>query len=107
MAVLPLTLLSGADDSEDMNAFLGYITVLALFALLAAPSFIGYVHDRRIDRELREAEGASRSSDVPAGLEVVVEGDRTLDRDLVGRRAPLEEVGQLLDTLKFHERERV
>lgn len=93
-----------------MNTFLGYVTVLTVFLLLAAPSLVGYVHDRRIDRELREAETAPRSPDVrrePAGLELVVEGDRTLDRDLVGRRPPLEEVGQLLDALELHERERV
>lgn len=93
-----------------MNAFLGYATVLTVLLLLAAPSLVGYVHDRRIDRELREAETTPRSPDVPdvpAGLELVVEGDRTLDRDLVGRRTPLEEVGQLLDSLEFHERERV
>lgn len=96
-----------------MNAFVDYATVLTVLLLLAAPSLVGYVHDRRIDRELREAEdAASRSPDgpvgpEPVGLEVVVEGDRTLDRDLVGRRAPLEEVGQLLDSLKLHERERV
>lgn len=90
-----------------MNAFVDYATVLTVLLLLAAPSLVGYVHDRRIDRELREAPRAPRSSRQPAGLELVVEGDRTLDRDLVGRRAPLEEVGQLLDSLELHERERV
>lgn len=90
-----------------MNTFLGYIAVLTVFLLLAAPSLVGYVHDRRIDRELREAEAAPRSPDGPAGLELVVEGDRALDRDLVGRRTPFEEVGQLLDSLELHERERV
>lgn len=87
-----------------MNAFVDYATVLTVLFLLAAPSLVGYVHDRRIDRQLREARRAPRS---PAGLELVVEGDRTLDRDLVGRRTPLEEVGQLLDSLELHERERV
>ncbi|MFD0550491.1 hypothetical protein ACFQ0X_15820 [Streptomyces rectiviolaceus] len=38
-----------------MNTFLGYVTVLTVFLLLAAPALVGYVHDRRIDRELREA----------------------------------------------------
>lgn len=88
-----------------MNAILDYATVLTVLLLLAAPSLVGYVHDRRIDRELREAATAAARS--PERLELVVEGDRTLDRDLVGRRTPLEEVGQLLDTLEFHERERV
>lgn len=99
--------MSGTHDSEDMNTFLGYVTVLTVFLLLAAPALVGYVHDRRIDRELREAPRAPRSPRQSDVLELVVEGDRALDGDLVGRRAPLEEVGQLLDTLKFHERERV
>lgn len=90
-----------------MNAITDYATVLTVLLLLAAPSLVGYVHDRRIDRELREAERAPRSPEGQAALELVVEGDRTLDRDLVGRRTPLEEVGQLLDSLKLHEGERV
>ncbi len=90
-----------------MNAFTDYATVLTVFLLLAAPGLVGYLHDRRIDRELREAASAPRSSEGPAALELVVEGDRALDGDLVGRRTPLEEVGQLLDSLELHERERV
>ena len=44
-----------------MNAFLDYLTVLAVFLLLIAPSLVGHVHDRRIERQLREA--AERSGD--------------------------------------------
>lgn len=39
--------------------------------------------------------------------EVVVEGDLAGDADLVSGHAPLEEVGQLLDVLQVHERQRV
>ena len=40
-------------------------------------------------------------------LEFLVEGDLAGDRDLVGGDAALEEVGELLHVLQFHERERV
>ncbi|MET4669319.1 hypothetical protein ABID94_002187 [Streptomyces sp. PvR018] len=56
MAVLPLTLFVGADDSRAMNLFLDYLTVIALFVLLALPAAIGFVRERRIDRQLRDAE---------------------------------------------------
>jgi hypothetical protein len=39
-----------------MNTFLGYLTALILAAVLSAPAFAGYVRERRIDRQLREAE---------------------------------------------------
>ena len=31
------------------------LTVFALFALLALPSVIGIVHDKRVDRQIRKA----------------------------------------------------
>ncbi|MBK3586296.1 hypothetical protein OG728_27125 [Streptomyces microflavus] len=39
-----------------MNLFLDYLTVIALFVLLALPAAIGFVRERRIDRQLRDAE---------------------------------------------------
>ncbi|MFE1786970.1 hypothetical protein ACFW7J_00975 [Streptomyces sp. NPDC059525] len=36
-----------------MNTFLDYLTVLAVAALLLAPSLHGLLHERRIDRQLR------------------------------------------------------
>ncbi|MGW1292317.1 hypothetical protein [Streptomyces sp. NPDC002533] len=39
-----------------MNLFLNYLTVTALFALVALPAAIGFVRERRIDRQLRDAE---------------------------------------------------
>ncbi|MFD5103315.1 hypothetical protein [Streptomyces albidochromogenes] len=39
-----------------MATFLNYLVVLALFVLLTLPSFLGHARDRRIDRQLRQAE---------------------------------------------------
>jgi type II secretory pathway pseudopilin PulG len=36
------------------------LTVLALLVLLVLPSVIGIVHDRRIDRQIREAQEARK-----------------------------------------------
>ncbi|MER7175074.1 hypothetical protein [Streptomyces mesophilus] len=46
----------------NTNALLDWFTVLVLFALLAAPSFLGYVQDRRIDRQLKQAERRTHGS---------------------------------------------
>lgn len=54
--MLPLTLFGGADDSRAMNLFLDYLTVTALFALVALPAAVGLVRERRITRQLRDAE---------------------------------------------------
>ncbi|MFG3392523.1 MULTISPECIES: hypothetical protein [Streptomyces] len=39
-----------------MNAFLNYLVIAALFALVLAPVAFGVARERRIDRQLREAE---------------------------------------------------
>ncbi|GAA1515150.1 hypothetical protein GCM10009730_20760 [Streptomyces albidochromogenes] len=39
-----------------MATFLNYLVVLVLFILLTLPSFLGHARDRRIDRQLRQAE---------------------------------------------------
>ncbi|MEL3947568.1 MULTISPECIES: hypothetical protein [Streptomyces] len=52
-----------------MNAHdaLNTLAVLGVFLLMALPSLIGHAHDRRIDRQLREAErGQQPSSRSPA-----------------------------------------
>ncbi|MEU6663211.1 hypothetical protein [Streptomyces sp. NPDC046821] len=41
-----------------MNTAMNYLTVLAVFLLLAAPSLYGMAHDRRIDRQIRAAREA-------------------------------------------------
>lgn len=38
-----------------MNTAMNFLTVLFVFLLLAAPSLYGIAHDRRIDRQIREA----------------------------------------------------
>ncbi|MFF0741500.1 hypothetical protein ACFYVL_13985 [Streptomyces sp. NPDC004111] len=48
-----------------MNTFLNYLTVIALFALMALPSLVGHAHDRRIDRQLRRAERRAAETEAP------------------------------------------
>jgi hypothetical protein len=38
-----------------MNALMEYVGVVLLFLLLGGPALVGAVHERRIDRALREA----------------------------------------------------
>ncbi|WP_128379526.1 hypothetical protein [Streptomyces cavernae] len=47
---------------------IGTLAVLVLFAVLALPSLIGLAHERRIDRQIREArdaESGQKSSSKP------------------------------------------
>ncbi|MEU8707137.1 hypothetical protein [Streptomyces sp. NPDC048565] len=39
-----------------MNTFLSYLSIAALFTLVLLPALVGFARERRIDRELREAE---------------------------------------------------
>lgn len=39
-----------------MNLFLDYLTVTALFAFVALPAVVGLLRERRITRQLRDAE---------------------------------------------------
>ncbi|MFH9136443.1 hypothetical protein [Streptomyces sp. NPDC017524] len=48
-----------------MNTFLNYLVVAALFALVLAPVALGVARDRRIDRQLREAERGRRAAGPP------------------------------------------
>ncbi|WNF29483.1 hypothetical protein RI138_23120 [Streptomyces sp. C11-1] len=48
-----------------MNTFLNYLVVASLFALVAAPAVVGLARERRIDRELREAERMARTAGPP------------------------------------------
>lgn len=60
MTVLPLTNLPRADESSGMNTdtsvFLDLLAVAFVFLLLALPSLIGHLSDRRVDRQLARAE---------------------------------------------------
>ncbi|WP_097866105.1 hypothetical protein [Streptomyces sp. rh34] len=48
-----------------MNTFLNYLVVAALFAFVLAPVALGVARDRRIDRQLREAERGRRAAGPP------------------------------------------
>ncbi|OWA24705.1 hypothetical protein [Streptomyces sp. CS057] len=48
-----------------MNTFLNYLVVAALFALVLAPVALGLARERRIDRQLREAERGRRTAAGP------------------------------------------
>lgn len=58
MTVLPLPRSAGTDDSRDMNTFLNYLGIAVVFALFLAPTLVGIARERRIDRQLRDAERA-------------------------------------------------
>ncbi|MDP5314636.1 hypothetical protein [Streptomyces poriferorum] len=47
-----------------MNTFLNYLGTSVVFALFLAPTLVGIARERRIDRQLREAERA-RSAEPP------------------------------------------
>ena len=49
----------GVYDAYLMNAISEYLTVLALFLVLAAPALVGHLHERRIDRQLKAAAQAA------------------------------------------------
>lgn len=65
MAVLPLMFFVPAVQSRGMNTFLNYLVVAALFALVLAPVALGVARERRIDRQLREAERGRRAAGPP------------------------------------------
>ena len=47
---------SGVMTTEQTQTLLAMAVVLGMFVLLVLPSVIGIVHDRRIDRQIREAQ---------------------------------------------------
>ncbi|NUP22839.1 MAG: hypothetical protein HOZ81_43630 [Streptomyces sp.] len=47
--------------TEQTQTLLAMIAVLGMFVLLVLPSVIGIVHDRRIDRQIREAQERDKS----------------------------------------------
>ncbi|MET8325832.1 hypothetical protein [Streptomyces sp. NPDC005181] len=44
-----------------MNTFLNYLSIATVFALFLVPTLVGVARDRRIDRQLREAERQRRA----------------------------------------------
>lgn len=53
------------------------LTVLALLVLLVLPSVIGIAHDRRVDRQIREAQKSSSRSTVPSTATWYADGRRS------------------------------
>ncbi|QFR00230.1 hypothetical protein F9278_33245 [Streptomyces phaeolivaceus] len=50
-------------DTTQLQGLIGMLAVLGLLALVALPAIIGVVHDRRIDRQLREAPARTAARD--------------------------------------------
>ena len=71
--------------TEQTETLLAMVVVLGMFVLLVLPSVIGIVHDRRIDRQIREAQERDRSeaqksssrSTVPSTATWYAEGRRS------------------------------
>ncbi|WP_434596296.1 hypothetical protein [Streptomyces sp. A5-4] len=53
-----------------METVLNYLVVLVIFVLLTLPSFIGHARERRIDRQLRQAERGT-GAHAPTALRAV------------------------------------
>ncbi|MER6014632.1 hypothetical protein [Streptomyces bluensis] len=50
-------------DTTHVEGLTGMLTVLGILAVLVLPAVIGIVRDRRIDRQLREAEQKDRRAE--------------------------------------------
>ena len=48
-------------NTEQTQTLLAMVVVLGMFAVLVLPSLIGIVHDRRIDRQIWEAQERDRA----------------------------------------------
>ncbi|MCX4723871.1 hypothetical protein ACIPW9_07485 [Streptomyces sp. NPDC090052] len=70
-----------------MDTFLDYLTVLAVFVILALPSLIWHARERRIDRQL-----AQRRGDPEPGAPAREPEGRALNRPAVRGRAARSEV---------------
>jgi hypothetical protein len=49
-------------DTAHIEGLIGMLTVLGILVLLVLPSAIAIAHDRRVDRQIREAERARREA---------------------------------------------
>ncbi|MGW2524113.1 hypothetical protein ACWC09_45520 [Streptomyces sp. NPDC001617] len=49
-------------DTAHIEGLIGMLTVLAILALLVLPSVLGIARDRRIDRQIREADRARQEA---------------------------------------------
>ncbi|MGW0840844.1 hypothetical protein ACWD26_11875 [Streptomyces sp. NPDC002787] len=50
-------------DTTQLQGLIGMLAVLGLLALVVLPAIIGVMHDRRIDRQLRQAEDRAAALD--------------------------------------------
>jgi len=64
-------------NAHETQALIGMLATFALLALIALPSFLGLLHERRIDRQLREAQKSSSRSTVPSTATWYAEGRRS------------------------------
>ncbi|MBY8344087.1 hypothetical protein LXH13_26580 [Streptomyces spinosirectus] len=51
-------------DTAHIEGLIAMLTVLGILVLMVLPSVFGIVHDRRIDRQIREAERGRREPEV-------------------------------------------
>jgi hypothetical protein len=72
--------------TAQTEALIGMLTVLGILVLLVLPSLIGIAHDRRVDRQIREAQErqgnrrgqkSSSRSTVPSTATWYAEGRRS------------------------------
>ncbi|QOV42857.1 hypothetical protein [Streptomyces chromofuscus] len=73
-------------NANQIEALIGMLAVVALFAIMVLPALIGAAHDRRVDREIREAQDhleemkdqkSSSRSTVPSTATWYAEGRRS------------------------------
>ncbi|AWW37672.1 hypothetical protein ADL00_08105 [Streptomyces sp. AS58] len=49
-------------NTNQIEALIGMLAVVALFAIMILPAAVGVVRDRRIDRQLRQSERRRRTA---------------------------------------------
>jgi hypothetical protein len=52
-------------NTTQLQGLIGTLVVLGVLALVALPALIGVLHDRRVDRQLREAAKRQAAIDGP------------------------------------------
>ncbi|MEU1196099.1 hypothetical protein ABZ446_07755 [Streptomyces sp. NPDC005813] len=60
-----------------MDNFVGILTVLGIFVAVALPSLVGLAHERRVDRQLREARSRAKAHHPGRGALPPVGGGRS------------------------------
>ncbi|MFJ9537941.1 hypothetical protein ACIRPX_11855 [Streptomyces sp. NPDC101225] len=65
-------------DTAHIEGLIGMLTVLGILVLMVLPAVIGIAHDRRVDRQIREAERGHRAAGVLGPAEHPARGPRYL-----------------------------